>query len=235
MAERSEVDADLKFSIIPEWLLDSEVSHKAIRIYALIARYADNQTLTAWPARGTLATRAKCTVKSVDRAITELIEAGAIGKELRRDEGGQRSSVYTLKRIRGGDKITIGGRQNSHRGGDKIAIRTITNELEPIESMYSAQFELFWSSYPHKVDKARARKAFRKIDRKKLKLVVEGAQRFCEDPNLPLRAYIPYPATWLNGERWEDGPLPARSKRGESKSRAQENLDRLRELERESK
>ena len=232
MAERSEVDADLKFSIIPEWLLDSEVSHKAIRIYALIARYADNQTLTAWPSRGTLATRAKCTVKSVDRAITELIEAGAIGKELRRDEGGQRSSVYTLKRIRGGDKITIGGRQNSHRGGDKIAIRTITNELEPIESMYSAQFELFWSSYPHKVDKARARKAFRKIDRKKLKLVVEGAQRFCEDPNLPARAYIPYPATWLNGERWEDGPLPARSKRGESKTRAQENLDRLRELER---
>jgi|1048.fasta_scaffold00085_32 hypothetical protein len=235
MAESSEVDADLKFSIIPEWLLDSEVSHKAIRIYALIARYADNQTLTAWPARGTLATRAKCTVKSVDRAITELIEAGAIGKELRRDEGGQRSSVYTLKRIRGGDKITIGGRQNSHRGGDKIAIRTITNELEPIESMYSKQFELFWSSYPHKVDKARARKAFRKIDRKKLKPVVEGAQRFAEDPNLPARAYIPYPATWLNGERWEDGPLPARSKRGESKTRAQENLDRLRELERESK
>jgi hypothetical protein len=232
MAESSEVDADLKFSIIPEWLLDSEVSHKAIRIYALIARYADNQTLTAWPARGTLASRAKCTVKSVDRALNELIEAGAIAKELRRDEAGQRSSVYTLKRIRGGDKITIGGRQNSHRGGDKIAIRTITNELEPIESMYSAQFELFWSSYPHKVDKARARKAFRKIDRKKLKPVVEGAQRFAEDPNLPARAYIPYPATWLNGERWEDGPLPARSKRGESKTRAQENLDRLRELER---
>lgn len=232
MAERSEVDADLKFSIIPEWLLDSEVSHKAIRIYALIARYADNQTLTAWPARGTLATRAKCTVKSVDRAITELIEAGAIAKELRRDDGGQRTSVYTLKRIRGGDKITIGGRQNSHRGGDKIAIRTITNELEPIESMYSKQFELFWSNYPHKVDKARARKAFRKIDHKKLKPVVEGAQRFAEDPNLPARAYIPYPATWLNGERWEDGPLPARSKRGESKTRAQENLDRLRELER---
>jgi hypothetical protein len=98
--------------------------------------------------------------------------------------------------------------------------------------MYSKQFEVFWASYPHKVDKVRARKAFRKIDRKKLKLVVEGAQRFAEDPNLPPRAFIPYPATWLNGERWEDGPLPARSKRGESKTRAQENLDRLNELER---
>jgi len=229
----TEVDADLKFSIIPEWLLDSEVSHKAIRIYALIARYADNQTLTAWPARSTLAARAKCTVKSVDRALNELIEAGALAKELRRDDTGQRSSVYTIKRIRGGDKITIGGGQNSHRGGDKIDIRTITNELDPINSMYSKQFEVFWATYPHKVDKVRARKAFRKIDRKKLKLVVEGAQRFAEDPNLPPRAFIPYPATWLNGERWEDGPLPARSKRGESKTRAQENLDRLHELERE--
>lgn len=228
----SEVDADLKFSIIPEWLLDSEVSHKAIRIYAIIARYADNTTLSAWPARGTLAARAKCTVKSVDRAIAELVEAGAISKELRKDETGQRSSVYTLRRIRGGDKITIGGRQKRHRGGDKNDTRTITNELEPIESMYSAQFEAFWSHYPHKVDKARAVKAFRKIDRKKLKTVVDGAQRFAEDPNLPPRAYIPYPATWLNNERWEDGPLPARSRRGESKTRGEENLARLRELER---
>jgi DNA replication protein DnaD len=142
----TEVDADLKFSIIPEWLLDSEVSHKAIRIYALIARYADNQTLTAWPARSTLAARAKCTVKSVDRALNELIEAGALAKELRRDDTGQRSSVYTIKRIRGGDKITIGGGQNSHRGGDKIDIRTITNELDPINSMYSKQFEVFWAT-----------------------------------------------------------------------------------------
>lgn len=230
--DSTEVDADLKFSIIPEWLLDSEVSHKAIRIYALIARYADNQTLTAWPARGTLAARAKCTVKSVDRALNELIDAGAIAKELRRDEAGQKTSVYTLRRIRGGDKMTIGGRQNSHRGGDKIAIRTITNELEPKESIYSAAFESFWEHYPHKVDKARARKAFRKIDPKKHKLVIQGAKSFAEDPNLPARAYIPYPGTWLNGERWEDGPLPARSRRGESKTRAQENLARLRELER---
>jgi len=232
MAESNEVESDLKFSIIPEWLLDANISHKAVRIYALIARYADNQTLTAWPARGTLAARAKCTIKSVDRAITELISVGALEKELRRDESGQQSSLYTLRRMRGATKTTQGGRQNSHRGGDKIDPLTITSELEPVKSMYSKAFEEFWHHYPHKVDKARARKAFGKIDVKKLLLVIEGADQFAHDPNLPARAYIPYPATWLNGERWEDGPLPARSKRGESKSRADENLARLRELER---
>lgn len=232
MGESELVESDLKFSIVPEWLLDSAVSHKAIRVYAIIARYADNQTMTAWPARATIATRAKCTVKSVDRAITELVEVGALAKELRRDDTGQRSSVYTLRRVRGGDKITIGGRQKRHRGGDKNDPLTITSELDPIKSMYSAQFEVFWEAYPHKVDKARARKAFAKVDAKKLELVVEGAQRFADDPNLPAKAYIPYPATWLNNERWEDGPLPARSKRGESRSRADDNLARLRELER---
>lgn len=232
MGESELVESDLKFSIVPEWLLDSAVSHKAIRVYAIIARYADNQTMTAWPARATIAGRAKCTLKSVDRAITELVEVGALSKELRRDDTGQRSSVYTLRRVRGGDKITIGGRQKRHRGGDKNDPLTIPSELDPIKSMYSAQFEVFWEAYPHKVDKARARKAFAKVDAKKLELVVEGAQRFAADPNLPAKAYIPYPATWLNNERWEDGPLPARSKRGESRSRADDNLARLRELER---
>jgi len=232
MGESELVESDLKFSIVPEWLLDSAVSHKAIRVYAIIARYADNQTMTAWPARATIAGRAKCTIKSVDRAISELVEVGALGKELRRDDTGQRSSVYTLRRVRGGDKITIGGRQKRHRGGDKNDTLTRPNELDPIKSMYSAQFDVFWEAYPHKVDKARARKAFAKVDVEKLGLVVEGAQRFAGDPNLPAKAYVPYPATWLNNERWEDGPLPARGKRGESRSRAEDNLARLRELER---
>ena len=115
MGEVSEVDTDLKFSIIPEWLLDADISHVAVRVYAIIARYADNQTLTAWPSRATIAERAKCTVKSVDRAVAELIQLGALGKELRNDHEGQKSSLYTLKRVkRGATKTTLGGRQKRH-------------------------------------------------------------------------------------------------------------------------
>jgi len=115
----AEVDSDLKFSIIPEWLLDADISHVAVRVYAIIARYADNQTLTAWPSRATIAERAKCTVKSVDRAIAELIQLGALGKELRNDNDGQKSSLYTLKRVKRGRQNDPGGRQKRHRGATK--------------------------------------------------------------------------------------------------------------------
>jgi hypothetical protein len=40
--------------------------------------------------------------------------------------------------------------------------------------------------------------------------VIEGARRFGNDPNLPDEQFIPHPSTWLNQDRWIDGPLPLR-------------------------
>lgn len=233
MADNNEVDADLKFSIIPEWLLDSDVSHKAIRVYAIIARYADSNTLTAWPARQTIATRANCTVKSVDRAVSELVEIGALSKEIRRDEkGGNHTSLYTLKRIRVGTKSTQGGRQNRPQGGDKIDPRTITNELEPVKEIYIQQFAQFWAAYPKKADKPLAERSFRKaLERVKFKVIMDGVERYRDDPNREA-AFTKNASTWLNADAWENEPLPARGRRGASKSRADANLARLRELER---
>ena len=232
MVESNEVTADLKFSIIPEWLLDADISHKAVRIYAIIARYADNQTLTAWPARSTLAARAKCTIKSVDRAITELIKVGALTKATRHDDdGGNRTSLYTLKRLQGGTKATQGGRQNDYRGGDKIDPLTITNELEPNIDIYRQRFDEFWQVYPKKLDKRLAERSFRKaLDRASFVDILAGAAKYRDDPNRE-QAFTKNPSTWLNADAWDNEPLPARGRRAVSKSRADANLARLRELE----
>jgi hypothetical protein len=40
-------------------------------------------------------------------------------------------------------------------------------------------------------------------------VIVDGARRFLADPELD-RAYTPYGATFLTGERWEDEPLVPR-------------------------
>ena len=208
MGEVSEVDTDLKFSIIPEWLLDADISHVAVRVYAIIARYADNQTLTAWPSRATIAERAKCTVKSVDRAIAELIQLGALGKELRNDHEGQKSSLYTLKRVkRGATKTTLGGRQKRHRGGDKNDTRTITNELEP--KNYIKEFDNFWQSYPKKADKRVAEKAFIKArERATLDTILAGVVCYRDDPNRKPE-FTKNPATWLNADAWQNEALAA--------------------------
>jgi hypothetical protein len=93
------VTADVKFSIVPEWLIDSRCSDKALRLYVVLARYADNEDMTAYPGRGTLAKRMGCHRSSVDRAVEELIELGAITKRQRVADGKYQSSLYTIRRI----------------------------------------------------------------------------------------------------------------------------------------
>ena len=226
-----EVNADLKFSILPEWVLDSEATHKAIRVYAVLARFADSETLQAWPSRATIAEKARMTVRSVDAALAELENLGMLSKQHRVEDNRYTSSLYVIRRVPpGGAKIARGVVQNLHGVVQKTAHRTITKELEPLELERERAFTEFWDSYPHKMDKARARKAFGKLTKANRLEAIEGAKRFAADPNLPPKRFIPYPATWLNGERWNDGPLPARTAKGETISRASENEARLREL-----
>ena len=67
-----------RFAIVPEWLLDADVSDTAIRLYAVLLRYG--QTSGArMPGRATLARRLhKKSTDSVDRAMRELVEIGAV-------------------------------------------------------------------------------------------------------------------------------------------------------------
>lgn len=69
-------------------------------------------------------------------------------------------------------------------------------------------FAQFWSIYPKKKSKGQAEKAFSKINPDEQLLAVliakiEQAKK-SDDWLKDGGTYIPYPATWLNGKRWED-------------------------------
>ena len=93
------VTADVKFAQVPHWVLELPLSDKAVRLYTILSKYADNSDGTAYPGRGTLAKLMRCHRTSVDRAIEELIAAGCITKQVRYKEGRFTSSLYTVKRI----------------------------------------------------------------------------------------------------------------------------------------
>jgi hypothetical protein len=131
------LNTDVRFSIVPQWLLETSISDRAIRIYALIAGYADNETLTAFPSRETLAKRAGCHVKTVDRAIAELVELGAVSKTQRMNGDAYSSNLYTLRRVaphksppRDTHVQGVGTPVSPPR--DTTVPLTRTNELEPI-------------------------------------------------------------------------------------------------------
>lgn len=76
---------------------------------------------------------------------------------------------------------------------------------------YPEQFEQFWNEYPIKRDKGKALKAWEKATRRAdPETILNGATRYREDPNRSDQ-YTKYAEGWLNGDGWEDEPLPART------------------------
>lgn len=74
--------------------------------------------------------------------------------------------------------------------------------------LIDADFEKWWTSYPKKVAKGEARKAWiqtaaiRPSTDKMIKAVIVAcsSEQWTKDAGM----FIPYPATWLRQERWDD-------------------------------
>lgn len=72
-------------------------------------------------------------------------------------------------------------------------------------------FDQFWAAYPRKVKKAAAVRAFRVAMTKTTIAVILTALAWQRrQPQWRVQrdgsCFIPYPATWLNGEQWMDEP-----------------------------
>jgi hypothetical protein len=69
-------------------------------------------------------------------------------------------------------------------------------------------FDTFWERYPKKVGKQQAVKAWKSLnpDHRLLTTMIEAIeqQKKSEQWQKDSGKYIPHPATWLNGKRWED-------------------------------
>ena len=81
--------------------------------------------------------------------------------------------------------------------------------LDPVESW----FTLFWKEYPRKVKKPDAFKAFKQKCRKSedFDLIMNGLQKWTKawkDPQ-----FIPYPATWIRNEQYNDEPPRTKEER----------------------
>lgn len=202
-----------RFAIIDQWLLDLEISDRAVRLYAVLARYADAETHKAYPSRTTLAERLRCSTKSVDRASQELVDSGAMTKKQRHNS----SVIYTLRVVQGGGHQSPGGWTPVSMGVDTSVDLTRTTELEPSEreplKTSSESFDRFWNVYPRKQGKGKAKEAFMSaVKTAGVDAVMAGAVRYATDPNLPDPQFVPLPTTWLNQERWDDGALPLNRK-----------------------
>lgn len=93
-------------------------------------------------------------------------------------------------------------------------------------------FVAFWDAYPRKTDKGHARKAWAKAVRAGTDpaRITAGAKAYREDPTRSTQ-FTAHPATWLNGERWNDqapeaGASHGRPDRSSTPYRAQPRHER---------
>ena len=104
---------------------------------------------------------------------------------------------------------------STHVDGDSDGEGDGEGELTP--GAIRENFEDFYATYPRKMKRADALKAFTAAVKRGVdpEVILQGAQQLAADPNLPTdRNFIPYPATWLRAEGWEDEPLPPRRSGG---------------------
>lgn len=81
-------------------------------------------------------------------------------------------------------------------------------EKQPVGKKDDADFEIWWKHYPRKIAKGDARKAWNSTAaiRPRLEKLIRAVivARAQEDWQREGGKYVPYPATWLRAERWED-------------------------------
>lgn len=230
-----------QFAQVQRWLLKTDVSDRAIRLYAVLGLYADWETGVARPSRSTLAEWLHCSTDSIDRALRELTTAGALEITRRFDKDRRQwlPSLFTLKRVAPlpapmPPGVAAPVRPGSRTTASQVAapVRTEPEPLVP-EPMNEtdAQFAAFWNAYPRKTAKAAARKVWDRAVKAAAKQhphyaagsIIDGAIRYAEDPNR-LDQFTAHATTWLNQERWNDPAEPSRT--GLQPSRAREREQR---------
>lgn len=174
----------------------------------------------------------------VKRILDELISAGYLERSetQQHDENGYLAGYdYTTKTPGGVTQkpCKVKPYKAEPYKADRSPKKTINKKTKNIEDYIEESFTAFWNIYPKKADKRLGFKAFAKaLSRAELDTIVAGAERYRDDPNR-VKAFTKNPATWLNADAWANEPEPVReskTRRDESRERAEENARRLKEL-----
>lgn len=207
---------DSHFTQIPNaWLRDSRMSYKARGLLAELLSHAVGFQVSI----DRIARSGRDGRDAIASAIKELESFGYLTRSQDRNPDGTLShTVWTTC-----DPETAPQQGSRPQTDNPATAKPATaNQLyknteyknTEIKNMPTANvFDNFWLIYPRRVGKGSAQKAFAKaIESTSVDEVMAGANRLANDPNLPLIQFIPYPATWLNREGWNDEPYPARER-----------------------
>lgn len=183
------------------------------RARLVLLAIADHQgELGAWPSIQTLSRMVNASERSVQRDIQHLQQIGELTVETQSAPvGGQyRANLYWVN-LPGVTNRASGVTKNASGVTDLASgvtaggVLTLNRNLKRnINAQHEKLFEEFWNAYPKKVDKAKAFRAFKSaLGRASFEDILAGVIAYRNDPKRN-PDYTKYPATWLNGDAWEN-------------------------------
>ena len=211
---------DDHFTQIPNsWLRDSRLTFKARGLLGLVMSHSTGWSLSV----NSIAEQNQEGRDAIRSAIAELEEFGYLSREQVNESGRYGESVWMTHDP--ADKPTTENPTTENP-------TTKNNKLKEEQSFKNSKrttaqllFDEFWKEYPRKLDKAKATRAFASaLTRASLEDILAGVIRYRNDPNR-LDEFTKYPASWLNADSWENGPLPEDSRA--KKRREQQQQEKI--------
>lgn len=163
-----------------------------------------------------------CVKNTAIATLKALVDKGLI-ERIETEVGNVKVVYYRCKNLTTGANDREEPVQKLNQGGAKIEpnnkeiykdinnnppISPLGDKPDPDAELDAQRFESFWSMYPKKKAKQDARKVWDKlkVDGHLYTAIMKGLtlHRKSRDWIKDNGQYIPYPATWLNGRRWED-------------------------------
>lgn len=175
-------------------------------LYGLISSLSTKEGF-CWATNRFLADRFGVKQETISRAIKALADAEYIRLEYD-GLGDENRRIYTIDNF----VIPLGKNVNDPCEKSQATLDKIVKHIGTVNkrNINFPMFDSFWSAYPRKVAKQAALKAFKKLNPDEALLADMLAaldwQRTSDDWQRDGGKFIPYPATWLNGHRWEDDP-----------------------------
>ena len=212
------------------------------RARLVLLAIADHQgEIGAWPSISTLAKMVNSSERSVQRDIQHLQAIGELRVEVQNapTKTQYKSNLYW---------VTLPGVTESQSGvtdsavrGDTVVVQNLNRTItEPSKAQTEKLFDEFWTSYPRKLDKAKAFRAFRSaLKRAKFEDILAGVIAYRNDPKRD-PDFTKYPATWLNNDAWENAATTPEARAGIEARRekelkaSNEYLNQMKELEKNS-
>lgn len=200
---RSHHQFDDYFTRVPnDWVRDDRLSLKAIGLLVQLLSHAPGWKVSV----ASLAKANSCGLDAIRSAIRELEQAGYLRRRQERIDTRFAEAIWETCEPSSAFPIT------AFPSPENPTPKKNNEKKTKIKNVYAdSAFEIFWLTYPRKVGRQAAYRAFlNALETATADLINDGANRFASDPNLPPKQYVPYPATWLNRHGWLDEALPER-------------------------